>query len=162
MALTTVWDYHNKNDWYQDWCTNFFIKTSVLSVFPDTLSTYINNLIYPKIHQTDMVYAISRFTKDLPNTAKALIITVPYFQNLVKLFACPLFISNFQGRMILFIFILSLLSTSSDLTIYPLLHKRCPKKILSIYHIQYINIFTKLRLVANTRNNYYFHNSENG
>ena len=83
-------------------------------------------------------------------------IRLPYFHDLLKLFRCPLSISYFP-RNNTFIFILFFLPTSSDLTICPLLHKKHLINLLNIYHIQYINIFTKLKLIRNTRNDCYNH-----
>lgn len=143
-----MWGYHDKHDWYQDVCiSKCLTTTSVLLTHLDTISTFINNRTYPKIHQ-GMAHTISRFLKKLhiscPRTALA--IKLQYVQNLLQLFVCPLSICYLAG-IIFFIFILLFLPTSADLTICPIICKRCLKNILNIYHIQYINLFPKLRLI---------------
>lgn len=68
---------------------SFFDCNFKLSWYPKYI---INNLIYPKRHQTGMTYTITRSVKNLhiKFAGKALAIRLPYFQNLSKLFICHL------------------------------------------------------------------------
>ena len=107
-----MWDYHNKNYWYQDVCNSkSLIATSALSALLSWYFKYIaTSLIWSNQRCTKQAWPkynlkiYQKFTHQVCCTTEALTIRLPYFQNR-ETYVCSLSnLSSSKGTIFVFLF----------------------------------------------------------